>query len=340
MTHKINFMNDYNTVAHPEIVEAIKSAIDEKHEGYGLDERSETARKMIREMTECPQADVQFLPTGTLANLTSIASFLRPHEAVIAQAAAHINIHETGAIEAVGHKILTIETHSGKLCPADIPPIIAQQVDEHMVKPKMLYISQTTEKGTVYTTEELSELRKLCDEEGLVLYIDGARLSYALVSDAAVPDLKTIAKLCDAFYIGGAKCGILFGEALVVTNPKLQDDLRYLIKQRGGLVGKGFLMGIQFEALLRDRLDLKMAGHANELARKLTSGLAGKGVSFDIETESNQVFPIVTHKKDKELEEKVIYEKWRDLDEKDCVIRFCTSWATTDQEVDELLKMF
>ena len=333
-------MNDYNSTCHPTVLEAIKNVSERRYVGYGADEATAVAVEMIRQMTGLPDAYVQLMPGGTITNLTAISAFLRPHEAVVAPSIGHIYVHETGAIEATGHKVLTIQAKNGKAQAADVLTIADSHTDEHMVKPKLLYISQTTELGTVYTKAELKLLRNICDEFGMYLYIDGARLGYAVSSKNSDLSIKEIASMADAFYIGGTKNGLLFGEALVICNPSLAADFRHIVKQRGALMSKGFLLGMQFQAILLGGLYFELAAQANDAAARLTEGLRNKGIPLLIETESNQVFPVVQKKTLSRLEEQVVFEVWARSTEAGTPIRFVTSWQTTDEDIESALKLF
>jgi threonine aldolase len=336
---KIFLRNDYGAVAHGAVFDALREHLDEHYEGYGTDCTTKEAEGLIHELIQRPEAKVHFLTGGTLANLVSVAAFLRPHEAVIAPFSAHISMHETGAIEASGHKILACETPDGKLRPDDIIKTVALHTDEHMVKPRMVYISQTTELGSVYSLTELTALREVCDEYSLFLYIDGARLASALTAECADFTLPQIAELADAFYLGGTKNGLLFGEALIICNPALQEDFRFIIKQRGGLLAKGFLLGIQFKALLANDLYLQTARQANIMAAKLTEGLRALGYAFQIETESNQIFPIVGDDTVDPLFEQIDFEVWARLGARQSSIRFVTTWKTTEGDVKAVLQI-
>ena len=338
---KINLMNDYNYTAHPRVLEAIRDAGGTRFTGYGTDEECAVVAELIRNLTGRPDAEVHFFTGGTQTNLTALGAFLRPHEAVIAPASAHIFMHETGAIEAAGHKVLTLpSSENGKACPDGVEAVMDAHTDEHMVKPKLLYISQTTELGTVYTLDELMRLRSVCDKYGLYLYIDGARLGCALASSVCDFSLMDIAALADAFYIGGTKNGLLFGEALVICNPLLCPDFRYLMKQRGALLSKGFLIGIQFRAAfeggLESSLYLELARKANDMAALLTQKLVSAGVPMLTETMSNQVFPCVSEETLVRLEEAVLFERWPADRETGIPIRFVTTWQTTEDEIEEV----
>ena len=337
---KINLLNDYNITAHPRVLDAIRSMDGKRFPGYGTDEVTEEAAGIVRRLTGRPDADVHFLVGGTQTNLTSIGAFLRPHEAVISPASSHIYMHETGAIEAAGHKIINFGAKEGKADAASVRAVIEAHLDEHMVKPKLLFISQATEQGTVYMKENLVSLRGLCGEYGLYLYVDGARLSNALASDCCDLTLEDLAGLADAFYIGGTKNGLLFGEALVIVKERLKEDFRYLMKQRGALLAKGFLLGVQFRALLEDGLYLELARHANAMAARLRKGLRSKGVSEFIENDTNQVFIYARPDKMPALEEKAMFECWGPEENEGVPVRFVTSWATTEAEVDSITDSF
>jgi len=390
----INFMNDYNSPGHPDIIKAVADAAREKYPGYGTDAASERARNRIKALLGAGgDADVHFLAGGTQANVTAVSAFLRPHEAVIAADSAHINVHETGGIEAAGHKILLAgggsdtagaqvavsgasgagkpgvesgaqgsgsgasgagkpgvgsgapgtgsgRSGAGKLTAEGVRHICAVHADEHMVKPRLVYISQSTELGGVYTLRELNDLRAVCDEYGLLLYLDGARLAAALVSRVNDAQLGDIAALCDAFYIGGTKNGLLFGEALVIVNDLLKEDFRYLQKQRGGLLAKGFLLGLQFDALFENGLFFTVAGHADAMAERLRSGLEGLGCRFLVNSRTNQIFPIIRTEAVERLASLFLFETWSRVDEHYSSIRFVTSWNTTEDEVDALIEAY
>lgn len=336
-TPMINLLCDYNYVAHPAILQALQAHMDDKFVGYALDDVSDQARAAILDLVQHDQAEVHFVTGGTQANFTAISAFLRPHEAVIAPASGHIAQHETGAIEATGHKVLTFEAADGKVIPSAVRHIVDTHINEHMVKPRMVYLSQTTEYGTVYTLGELRALRETCNELGLLMYMDGARLGCALTADKCDFTLPQIAQLFDAFYIGGTKNGTLYGEAMVVCNPSLQEDFRYLIKQRGGMLGKGFLMGIQFKAIFEDGLYFQLAEQGNTAAKKLDAGLRALGYDFELETESNQLFPIIANEDIARLAKHIIFNEWNPLEGDRTSIRFVTSWKTTDDEIQAVL---
>ncbi|AAW77302.1 threonine aldolase family protein [Xanthomonas oryzae] len=280
--------------AHPRLLQALAQASAEQCAGYGTDRQTARAVALIRNAVAQPQADVHLLVGGTQTNLIVISAFLRPHQAVIAVEAGHIATHETGAIEATGHKVLTVLGLHDKLTPALLQPVLAVHSNEHMVQPRLVYISDSTESGTIYTRAELEALSRFCRERDLLLYLDGARLAAALTANGNDLDLPTIAALTDAFYIGGTKNGVLLGEALVVIHPVLQADLRYLIKQRGALLAKGMVLSAQFATLFEDGLFFELAAHANAMAQRLRAGLLAAGVEFTSNSPTNQQFVAVT----------------------------------------------
>ena len=332
-----SFRNDYSEGAHPKVLEALISTNLEQTVGYGMDPRCEAARNTIRRLCNAPDADVHFLVGGTQTNLIVIESLLRPYEAVIAAHTGHVNVHETGAIEATGHKVCTAYAPNGKLTPALVESVVNGHSSEHMVHPRLVYISDTTEIGTIYTKAELEALRRCCDEHSLFLFMDGARLGSALASpqnDLTLPDL---AALTDAFYIGGTKNGALFGEALVMNAPN--DHFRWHMKQRGAMLAKGRLLGVQFQALLEDGVYFEIARHANEMAYRLRDGIAALGYSFPVPSPSNQQFPVLPNTVVAQLQE-LGYEFEIDHaeDEAHTCVRFVTSWATPETAVDQFLK--
>ncbi len=330
------FTNDYSEAAHPDVLAALTATNLEGNFGYGLDGHCERAAACIRELCAAPDADVHFLAGGTQTNLTAVAAFLRPHEAVIAASTGHVCVHETGAIEATGHKCIAVACENGKLTPDDVRNVCAAHPDEHMVKPRLVYVSNTTEIGTVYTKEELEGLRAVCDELGLYLYLDGARLGSAIA--AGGPDFAELARLCDAFYIGGTKNGALFGEALVILNDALKPDFRWILKQHGGMLAKGWLLGVQFDTLLRDGLYLELARHANEQAQRLRSGIGMLGYAFACDSPSNQQFPILPDAVLEQLEGDFHWEVIGHPAPGMTEIRLVTSWATSPAAVSSFLR--
>ena len=333
-----SFNNDYSEGAHPRILKALTETNLEQNDGYSMDRHTAHAVSLIRAETGRADADVHILVGGTQTNSAVIAAALRPHQAVIAAATGHINVHETGAVEASGHKVLTPPTSNGKLTPEGIRTILDAHMDEHMVQPKMVYLSDSTEVGTVYTKAELTAISDFCRQNGLFLFLDGARLGAALTSPANDLTIADIAALTDVFYIGGTKNGALFGEALVITNDALKADFRYLIKQRGAMLAKGWLLGIQFEELFTDGLFYDLAAHANACASRLRDGLAARGYEFAYPPQTNQLFPIFTDEMIERLGRDFLFMPDKKIDENRRSVRLVTSWATTEAGVEEFIR--
>ncbi len=329
------FRNDYSEAAHPNIINSLMAASNEQNIGYGEDIHCSRAADLIKKEIGLEELDVHFLVGGTQTNLVGVSTFLKPYQGVIAVESGHINTHETGAIEATGHKILTRPGKDGKLTPEDITSIMEEYVDEHLVQPAMVYISNSTEMGTIYNKEELKSIHNCCSQYGLYLFIDGARLGSALTSKNNDVTLKDIATLSDIFYIGGTKNGALLGEALVICNPDLKKDFRYAMKQRGALMAKGYVLGIQFEELFKDGLYFQLAAHANAMADKLKETFKALGCPMLTDSPTNQLFPIVDKEIAEILMERYGCECWQMGEEEKCCIRFVTSWATIEDEVDE-----
>jgi threonine aldolase len=329
-------MNDYSEGAHKRILELLANTSLEQNSGYGEDNHTKQAKKYIKNLLGPVDTDIHLIPGGTQTNLLVISAFLRPHQCVIAADTGHINVHETGAIEATGHKVLAMPCIDGKLTPEVILQAHKTHSDEHMVQPKMVYISNTTELGTIYSKAELTRLSKLCRERGLILFLDGARLASALTCEENDLTLSDIVGLTDAFYIGGTKNGALLGEALVITKEELKEDFRYLIKQRGALMAKGFVLGVQFEALFQDDLYFDLARHSNAMAKEIAKVLQELGVSFLAPPMTNQLFPILANDLLKEMEKQFIFSIQKKVDETHSAIRFVTSWATTQESVTAL----
>ncbi|MEL1135641.1 low specificity L-threonine aldolase [Desulfitobacterium sp. THU1] len=332
----ISFKNDYSEGAHPRILEALLKSNLVQEQGYGEDSFCQGASELLRKRLGNEDLAIHFLTGGTQANLVAISAFLRPHEAAIAAQTGHIFVHETGAIEATGHKVLTAESKDCKLTPVLIQEVLTAHTDEHMVKPKLVYISNTTEVGTVYTKNELQALSQFCREENLYLFMDGARLGSALCAEGNDLDLADLPKLVDAFYIGGTKNGALLGEALVLCNEVLKTDFRYHMKQKGALLAKGRVIGIQFLELFRDNLYFEIADHANRMAYKLRDELKEVGVEFLAESSSNQVFPIFSDEIVEQLKVKYHFEIWGKVGTQ-TAIRLVTSWATQEEAVDSFM---
>ena len=333
----ISFRSDYEEGACTEVLDALIKSNLVKTTGYGEDMYCDSAIARIREKCGCADADVYFVVGGTPANMMTIAHALRPYEAVISPDSGHINGHETGAVEATGHKILTAPNMDGKIYPEQVRSILAEHTDIHVTKAAMVYISQPTELGTLYTLAEIEALRKVCDENGLYLYCDGARLASALAAKGNDVQLPDLARLCDAFYIGGTKCAALFGEALVFPNKQLGRDFGYTRKQRGGLLAKGRLLGVQFDALMTDNTYEKYGTHQNAMADKLREGLKAKGVQLLCDTVTNQLFPVFTNEKVAELEQQFGFHTWGAVGEDKMTIRLVTSWATKAEDVEAFL---
>ncbi len=335
----IRFECDYTTGAHPKILEALVNSNMEACPGYGVDGHCEHARAMLRALCQAPEAGVHFLVGGTQANTTVIAAALRPHQGVLCAGTGHINVHETGAIESTGHKVLALPAVEGKITARQIHDCCqAHHTDpawEHMVQPGMVYLSHPTELGTVYTLAELEAIHETCRRWRLPLFVDGARLACGLAaSDVTLPDL---ARLCDVFYLGGTKAGLLFGEAVVITNPNLDQDFRYLIKQRGGMLAKGRLLGVQFEAFLQDGLFLDIGRQEVGQALRLRAAFEEKGWPLFVNSPTNQQFPVLPNAAMAALKEKYSFEVWGKVDGEHTAVRFCTSWSTTDGDVDALI---
>lgn len=330
------FTNDYSEGAHPSILEAMTATNLEGNFGYGCDPHCEHAAALIRQKIGRPDADVHFFVGGTQTNATCICAFLRPHEAAIAAHSGHICVHETGAVEATGHKCIAMPAApGGKLTPELVRQAVAAHPDEHMVKPRLVYVSNTTEVGGVYTTAELEALRAVCDELGLLLYLDGARLASALACGGA--SFEDLGRLCDAFYIGGTKNGAIFGEAVCIMNPALKPDFRYILKQHGGMLAKGWLLGVQFEQLMRSGLYEELGEHSTRMARQLAEGLKGLGVEFLFESPSNQIFPILPDEVLAKLEGAFHWEVNATLEGGRSCIRLVCSWATQQAAVTAFL---
>ncbi|MDU2064909.1 MAG: aminotransferase class V-fold PLP-dependent enzyme [Sporomusaceae bacterium] len=338
----IRFECDYTEGAHERIMQRLMATNQEQTPGYGVDEHCERARGYIRKACQAERADVHFLVGGTQTNTTVIASILRPHQGAVAAETGHIAVHETGAIEATGHKVLTLPSDDGKIQAQQVKELYeAHKNDasfEHMVQPGLVYISHPTENGTTYTKAELCALSKVCHECGLPLFLDGARLGYGLAAPGSDLTLPDIAALCDVFYIGGTKVGALFGEAVVITNDVLKQDFRYSIKQRGGMLAKGRLLGIQFETLFEDGLYCEISHHAVAMAMLIRQACERQGFAFRYDSMTNQQFPILPDTLLAKLADKYSYSFWEKIDETHSAVRFCTSWATQQSDVDSLIQ--
>ena len=336
-----HFDNDYMEGAHPLILERLVATNMMKSVGYGCDEVCESARRRIREACDAPEAEVHFLVGGTQTNATVIRALLRPYEGVIAADTGHIALHEAGAIEAGGHKVLTIPHQNGKLTAEAVDAYIeAFRRDEawdHMVWPGMVYISQPTEYGTIYSLAELEALSAICRKWSIPLFADGARLGYGIMAEGADVGLKDLARLCDVFYIGGTKVGAMFGEAVVVPQKGRIPHFFTTIKQSGALLAKGRMLGVQFDTLFTDDLYLRIARHAVELATRLREGLTAKGFSTYYSSPTNQAFFVLSAEQLQRLRAVTTFSEWEHLDDGRTVVRLATSWATRPEDVEALL---
>ena len=337
---KLNFLNDYSEIGCPQVIDKINELVYEKNYPYMNDYHTKNAIDLIRKKIKNKNAVVQFFMTGTQTNLVAAAAFLRPHEAIICVSDAHINVHETGSIESTGHKCIAVDRFDCKIRPNDIEEICGPSYWDNAgilcVKPKMVYISQTTEVGTHYTNKELENLRMVCDKYNLYLYCDGARLGSSLAcSDVSLEDL---AKYCDAFYIGGTKNGAMFGEAMVILNDNLKEDIGFIAKQNGAVLSKGWLISYQFEALFENGLYEKNGIHSNRMADMLRKQLVDLSLKFYIKNESNQIFVIMENKEIDKLKRYVLFDIIKNYDDSHKVIRFVTSWATSKEMVSELIE--
>jgi len=337
------FDSDYMEGAHPAILERLLETNMEKTPGYGLDKYSESARKKIRKACGCENAEVYFLVGGTQTNAVVIKAVLRDYEGVVAADTGHISVHEAGAIEAGGHKVLALPHENGKLTAQAVDKYIgdfyADGNHEHMVFPGMVYISHPTEYGTIYTKQELQDLSKVCRKYGIPLYMDGARLGYGLAAEENDVSLKDIAELCDIFYIGGTKAGALFGEAVVITKPERIKHFFTIIKQNGALLSKGRMLGLQFDTLFTDDLYFKIAKNAINMANKMRKAFREKGYKLYCVNPTNQVFVVLENSKMEALSKEVSFSFWEKYDENHTVVRFAASWATREEDVDRLIEI-
>lgn len=333
-----SFQNDYSEGAHPNILRALETINYHQNNSYGLDEHCDNARDKIQEALENYGVDIHFITGGTLTNLTFLSHALRPYEAVISADTGHINTHETGAIEASGHKVLSIPCTDGKLTAELIRPVLKLHENEHWVEPRLVYVSLPTELGTVYTKEELEKLYQFCKRHDLYLYIDGARLAMALAVEETHLTLKDLPDLCDAFYIGGTKNGAMFGEALVLVNDNLKDHFRFNMKQHGAILAKGWMIGVQFEELFQDNLYLELGKRSVMLAKRLKEGFIDCNIPFLCDSPTNQLFPIFPDEFAKRINENYITTFQCKPDETHTCLRFCTSWATSEQAIEDFIK--
>ncbi len=337
----IRFESDYTQGAVPEIMDALVKTNMEMTPGYGEDEYCLKAAEKIKLEAECENADVHFLVGGTQTNLTFIASVMRPYQAVICADTGHINVHECGSIEACGTKLLQLPSADGKIGAKEIEKIadghFSDPIREHAVQPGLVYISFPTENGTLYSKKELEEIYRVCRKYGMLLYIDGARLGYGLASKGNDLELKDFPLLCDAFYIGGTKVGALFGEALVIVNDSCKRDFRYMLKQKGAMLAKGRLLGLQFDALFTDGLYHRISRHAALLAQKIRKAFEDKGIELLYDSPTNQQFPVLTKEQCDFLAGEFAFSPWCKVGSK-FAVRFCTSWATDEKDVERLVE--
>lgn len=340
---RLCFTSDYTEGAHPDIMQRLVDTNMEKSAGYGSDEYSESARKKIRAACSAPCADVYFLAGGTQTNAVVIGSALKPYQGVIAAESGHISVHEAGAIEYGGHKVITLPHSNGKITAEAIEETVRQYNEdesrEHMVMPGMVYISQPTEQGTLYSLSELESIAAVCKSNNILLYLDGARLAYALACPVNDVSLSDIARLCDMFYIGGTKCGTLFGEAIVIPKHDLIPHMFTMIKQRGALLAKGRIAGIQFDTLFTDDLYLKIGKNAIETADRIREALTEKGYELVFSSPTNQIFVLLDKADAKRLSENVEMGFWENADNGRVIMRIATSWATQTEEVDRLIEL-
>lgn len=335
----ISFENDYSEGTCKEILEELIKENYTQATGYGNDQYSKKAIKTIKKAIKAEDADIHFVPGGTPCNILA-AALLKSYEAIICATTGHINVHETGAVESTGHKCLTAETSNGKLTPKMIEDIFNKHTDEHMVKPTLVFISNATELGTVYNKKELTAISNMCKKLGLYLYMDGARLGNALMSKGNDLTLNDIYRLTDMFYIGGTKNGALLGEAMVIKNKNLKKNFRYLLKNKGFMLAKHRTVAISFYKFFETNLYFDLANHANLMASKLIKCFKDKKVKFVTEAKTNQIFVILNNDKIKKLRKKYLFENWGIIDSKHTAVRFVTSWATKEENVNTFIKDF
>lgn len=329
--------DDYSEGAHPKILDAIINSNMIQESGYGMDSHCLRATELIKEAVNDDTVDVHYISGGTQTNLLVISSCLRPHEACISAKTGHIATHETGAIEATGHKVITVDTVDGKLSPELILPVLIENNAENTVKPKLVYISNPTELGTIYNKDELIKLYEFCKSKDLLLYLDGARLSSALVVPEAELNLEVISKYTDAFFLGGTKNGALLGEALILSHYKFKEDFRYMIKQRGAMLAKGRIMGVQFETLMTDGLYLELAKYARDLAQYTKSKLVELGIEMLVDSPTNQIFPIMSNDVIAKMRENFAFYDWEVISADMTCIRLVFSWATPKNKVEDYI---
>jgi threonine aldolase len=337
MKHKYSFLNDYSEGAHQNVLTILQESNSLQTPGYSEDFLSQQAADLIKHKIANLKAKVHFVSGGTQANLTVLSAIMKPYESVIAVNTAHISTHETGAIEATGHKINTVDSADGKIIPTKIQEICDAHSDEHMVKPKVVFISNATEVGTLYSKHELQAISSVCKQKNLYLYLDGARLGSALTAINNDMKLNELSEFVDIFYIGGTKNGALLGEAIVINNTNLQENFRYSLKQKGALLAKSRILGAQFLALFRDNLYYKLAEHANKMATYLKEGIQNQGYELLSDSTTNQIFPIFPDVLVDKLKTLYRFYIWKKYNNKNVCIRLVTSWATQKEAVDKFL---
>lgn len=337
---KFSFKNDYSEGCHPHILKALVSSNFDQQAGYGEDQYSLEAKELIKQKIKNFDAEIYFVSGGTQANLIVISSILRPYQCAVSAGSGHILNNETGAIEATGHKVLSIHKEDGKLSPQDIIPVLESHSNiPHQVMPKLVYISNSTELGTIYTLKELEDLSKFCKEYDLYLFMDGARMGHGLTAETSDLTLEKVSELTDIFYLGGTKNGALIGEAIIINNKELQKDFAFNIKQKGALLAKGRLLGIQFLELMKNDLYFELARHANQQAMKMKKAMQERGVDFLSDTYTNQIFPILNNNLIEKLSDKFEFYVWKKIDEDFSAIRLITSWNTGDEPINEFNKI-
>ncbi|MBQ8098611.1 MAG: low specificity L-threonine aldolase [Bacteroidaceae bacterium] len=340
---KLPFASDYMHLCHPELLRRMQLTANDAFPGYGADELCLSAKEKIRKAIDCPEAEIHFLIGGTQTNVVAIDALIQPYQGVMAAESGHINVHEAGAVEATGHKVLTLPHHGGKVATQDVERYLtsfySDHAWEHSVQPALLYITHPTELGTLYTLQELTALSDLCHAHDVRLYLDGARLGYGLSATGTDITLPDIARLCDAFYIGGTKVGALMGEALVFPAPTIVSHVFTQIKRHNSLLAKGWAIGMQFDALFTDQLYFNIARHAILMAQRLKDGLRSKGIALYADSPTNQQFVVLQDAQAERLMEHVACEVWAHLPNGQKAVRLCTSWHTTEQEVDQLLSL-
>lgn len=334
-----NLKDDYSEGAHPKIIESLVKSNLVQEDGYSMDSFSKEAIRLLKQELNNDDVDIHFISGGTQTNLLAISSVLRPHEACISATTGHIATHEAGAIEATGHKVIMVDTKDGKLSKKLLKPVLQKYNFEYAVKPKVVYISNPTELGTVYSKEELKSLYDYCLGNNLLLYLDGARLASAIALEEMELSLENINKYSDAFFLGGTKNGALLGEALILSNDEFKKDFRYILKQKGAMLAKGRIMGIQFKTLLEDQLYLKLGAYANGLAKYTNNELRNLGIEFLVDSPSNQIFPILENNLIKELRNSFNFYDWEKISEDKTCIRLVFSWATKEEKVKEFVNI-